>query len=71
VLRPARDGRSIAREARIMDYVRAHGYPVPAVHEVRAGGTEIVMDTQRPVVVDWPNAVGAVRRPMSQRVVDD
>ena len=27
-----------------MEYTAAHGYPVPQVHEVRAGGTEIVME---------------------------
>ena len=44
VLRRARDGRSIQHEARIMEYVRARGVPVPAIHEVRANGAEIVMD---------------------------
>jgi aminoglycoside phosphotransferase (APT) family kinase protein len=31
-------------EARVLDYVAVHGYPVPRVEEVRAGGTEIVME---------------------------
>jgi aminoglycoside phosphotransferase (APT) family kinase protein len=44
VLRRTRDGRSIESEARIMQYVAEHGYPVPAIHEVRAGGSEIVME---------------------------
>jgi aminoglycoside phosphotransferase (APT) family kinase protein len=44
VLRKTRDGRSIAHEARIMEYVAGHGYPVPRIEEVRAGGTEIVME---------------------------
>lgn len=44
VLRKTRDGRSIAHEARIMEYVAAHGYPVPRIDEVRADGTEIVME---------------------------
>ncbi len=44
VLRKTRDGRSIAHEARIMRYVAEHGYPVPRIEEVRADGTEIVME---------------------------
>jgi aminoglycoside phosphotransferase (APT) family kinase protein len=44
VLRKARDGRSITHEAQIIEYVAQHGYPVPTIHEVRAGGTEIIME---------------------------
>jgi tRNA A-37 threonylcarbamoyl transferase component Bud32 len=44
VLRRTKSGRSIEPEARIMAHVVEHGYPAPAVHDVRAGGTEIVMD---------------------------
>jgi aminoglycoside phosphotransferase (APT) family kinase protein len=44
VLRRAKGGRVIEREARVMEYAAAHGYPVPRVHDVRAGGTEIVME---------------------------
>ncbi len=44
VLRKARDGRSIANEARTMRYVAEHGYPVPRIVEVRADGTEIIME---------------------------
>jgi tRNA A-37 threonylcarbamoyl transferase component Bud32 len=44
VLRRSRDGRSIAHEARVMEYVRARGYPVPAIEEVRSDGTELVME---------------------------
>ncbi len=59
VLRRARDGRSIEGEARIIEYVRGQGVPVPAVHEVRAGGTEIVMDR-----IDGPTMIDAfMRRP--------
>jgi Ser/Thr protein kinase RdoA (MazF antagonist) len=43
-LRKTRDGRSIEHEARIMRYVADHGYRVPAVHDVRANGSEIVME---------------------------
>lgn len=44
VLRKTRDGRSVEREARTMTYLAEHGYPVPRVDEVRAGGTELVME---------------------------
>jgi aminoglycoside phosphotransferase (APT) family kinase protein len=43
-LRKTRNGRSIEHEARIMRFVADQGYPVPAVHDVRANGSEIVMD---------------------------
>jgi aminoglycoside phosphotransferase (APT) family kinase protein len=43
VLRKTRDGRSIEHEARIMRYAADHGYPVPVVHDVRANGSEIIM----------------------------
>ena len=33
VLRKTRDGRSIAHEARTMQYVAEHGYPVPRIEE--------------------------------------
>jgi aminoglycoside phosphotransferase (APT) family kinase protein len=58
VLRRARDGRSIEDEARIMRYVGEHGYPVPEVHDVRANGSEIVM--QR---IDGPS----MAEPMAKR----
>ena len=58
VLRKARDGRSIAHEARIMRYVAEQGYPVPHVEEVRADGTEIVMER-----IDGPLMVDAMVRP--------
>jgi aminoglycoside phosphotransferase (APT) family kinase protein len=44
VLRRTRDGRSLEAEARILEYVAARGYPVPRVEELRAGGTELVME---------------------------
>jgi aminoglycoside phosphotransferase (APT) family kinase protein len=53
VLRKTNDGRSIAEEARIMDYVAEQGFPVPAIHELRAGGSEIVMER-----VDGPMMLG-------------
>jgi aminoglycoside phosphotransferase (APT) family kinase protein len=62
VVRRARDGRSIAHEADVMEHVRRAGYPVPEVHEVRAGGTELVMDK-----VDGPSMLQAMlRRPWRQ-----
>jgi aminoglycoside phosphotransferase (APT) family kinase protein len=42
VLRRARDGRSLVREAEVMRYVLAAGYPVPTVHD--AGEGWLVMD---------------------------
>jgi aminoglycoside phosphotransferase (APT) family kinase protein len=44
VLRRTRDGRSLAGEARILEHVHAAGLPVPRVHELRAGDTELVME---------------------------
>ena len=44
VLRRAKSGRVIEGEARTIAYAGEHGYPVPKIHEVRAGGTEIVME---------------------------
>jgi hypothetical protein len=58
VLRKTRTGRSIAHEARLMSYVAEYGYPVPRIEEVRADGTEIVM--QR---IDGPIMVDAMVRP--------
>ena len=58
VLRKTRDGRSIEREARIMAYARDHGYPVPDVHEVRANGSEIVMERIEQRVKTGGNQVG-------------
>ena len=53
VLRKTRDGRSIEHEARIMEYAAEHGYPVPAVEAVRAGGSEIVMErVDGPMMMD-------------------
>jgi tRNA A-37 threonylcarbamoyl transferase component Bud32 len=59
VLRRARSGRVIEREARTIAYAREHGYPVPEIHEVRAGGTEIVMER-----IDGPMMMDAmIRKP--------
>jgi aminoglycoside phosphotransferase (APT) family kinase protein len=53
VLRRTKAGRVIEREARTMSYAREHGYPVPEIHEVRADGTEIVMErVEGPMMMD-------------------
>jgi tRNA A-37 threonylcarbamoyl transferase component Bud32 len=39
-------------EARTMDYARRHGYPVPAVEEISADGTDLVMER-----IDGPSMV--------------
>lgn len=44
VLRRTRGGRSLAGEARVMEYVRGQGYPVPAVEELSDDGTELAME---------------------------
>src|SRR5207248_9216521 len=44
VLRRSRRGRSMEREANVMQYVAAHGFPAPRVHDVRSGGAELVME---------------------------
>ena len=53
VLRRAKSGRVIEGEARVIAYAREHGYPAPEIHEVRAGGTEIVMQRlEGPMMMD-------------------
>ncbi len=44
VLRRSREGRSLTEEARVMEYARSQGYPVPAVAEVSDDGLDIVME---------------------------
>ena len=44
VLRRSRAGRSLVGEARVMEHVRARGFPVPAVEEVSADGLDMVME---------------------------
>ena len=43
-MRRAKGGRVIEHEARVMEHAAAHGYPVPRIHDVRAAGTEIIME---------------------------
>jgi aminoglycoside phosphotransferase (APT) family kinase protein len=53
VLRRTRDGRSLEHEARVMCFAAEQGYPVPSVKEVRAEGTEIVMErVDGPMMMD-------------------
>jgi aminoglycoside phosphotransferase (APT) family kinase protein len=53
VLRKMFDGRSIADEARIIQYVGEHGYPVPRIESVSDDGTEIVMERlEGPMMMD-------------------
>lgn len=56
VLRLARDGRSLVAEAEIMEHVRSHGYPCPAVHD--AGEGYLVMDR-----LDGPTMIAAAGSP--------
>jgi aminoglycoside phosphotransferase (APT) family kinase protein len=63
VLRRSRVGRSMAAEARTMDYVRSHGYPVPAVEDISEDGADMVLER-----IDGPSMVGAAgRRPWAIR----
>ena len=53
VLRRARSGRSMEIEARIMEYARNAGYPVPAVSEVSDDGGDLVMQRlEGPVMME-------------------
>ncbi|MCU1353710.1 MAG: hypothetical protein JWM05_2919 [Acidimicrobiales bacterium] len=63
VLRRSRNGRSLATEARTMEFVRAHGYPVPAVEEISDDGADLVMER-----IDGVSMVDAIsRRPWQVR----
>jgi aminoglycoside phosphotransferase (APT) family kinase protein len=44
VLRRSKHGRSLAHEAQVMEHVRRAGFPAPRVEELRASGTELVME---------------------------
>jgi aminoglycoside phosphotransferase (APT) family kinase protein len=44
VLRRSREGHSMTGEARVMEYVRQQGYPVPAIEQVSDDGLDIVME---------------------------
>ena len=63
VLRRARGGRSLAGEAHTMEYVRAQGYPVPAVEELSDDGRDLVMER----IEGRPLADAMVRAPWRLR----
>jgi aminoglycoside phosphotransferase (APT) family kinase protein len=63
VLRHSRQGRSMEDEARVMEFVRQHRYPVPAIEELSRDGTELIMER-----IEGPSMVAAMeRRPWSVR----
>ena len=63
VLRRSRRGRSMEREAQVMQHVAAHGFPAPRVAEVRGGGLELVMER-----IDGPTMLDVLaRRPWTLR----
>jgi aminoglycoside phosphotransferase (APT) family kinase protein len=65
VLRRTKTSRSLAPEARILAYVGERGFPVPAVHELRANDTELVLER-----VDGPLMVYMAAKPwMSSRAM--
>lgn len=57
VLRRSRGGRSLESEARVMEYLRGQGYPVPAVESLSEDGCDLVMER-----VAGPSMVQAVAR---------
>ena len=57
VLRRSREGRSLAREAQVMAYVRSQGFPVPAVEEVSDDGLNMVMER-----IDGANMVAVMSK---------
>jgi aminoglycoside phosphotransferase (APT) family kinase protein len=44
VLRRSREGRSLAQEARVMEYAGSQGFPVPAVVEMSDDGLDLVLE---------------------------
>jgi aminoglycoside phosphotransferase (APT) family kinase protein len=57
VLRRSRHERSLVNEAQVMDFVRARGYPAPAVEEVSGDGLAMVMER-----IDGPTMVDRLSR---------
>lgn len=71
VLRRSRQGRSMAREAQVMEYVRSQGFPAPAVEEVSDDGLNLVMER-----IDGPDMVALMSKhpwaiPRQGRVLAD
>jgi aminoglycoside phosphotransferase (APT) family kinase protein len=53
VLRRSRQGRSLLIEARTLEFLHTHGYPVPRVLEVSDDGADLVMERiEGPTMVD-------------------
>jgi aminoglycoside phosphotransferase (APT) family kinase protein len=70
VLRRSRHGHSMAREARIMEFVAAQGFPIPTPHELRADDTELVMErVDGPLLLD--KALLPWRAPRCMRLLAD
>lgn len=54
LVKRARAERTLAYEANAMELARGFGVPVPKVHDVRADGTEIVMErVEGPTMMHW------------------
>jgi aminoglycoside phosphotransferase (APT) family kinase protein len=71
VLRRSREGRSMAREAQVMGYVRSQGFPVPAVEDVSDDGLSMVIER-----IDGPDMVAMMSKrpwaiPILGRVLAD
>lgn len=64
VLRRSRGGRSMAIEARVMEFVRERGFPAPKVHELSDDGSELVMErVEGPTMLEvLGNRPWAIRR---------
>jgi aminoglycoside phosphotransferase (APT) family kinase protein len=63
VLRRSRNAYDQGPEARVLDYVAEHGYPVPRVHALEADGRDLIMEK-----VAGPTMAQAVeRRPWQAR----
>jgi len=71
VLRKTNDGRSLADEARTMEFVAQQGFPVPAIHELRAGGSEMVMERIEGPMMLGDGIVGAARLPRMLGILAD
>jgi aminoglycoside phosphotransferase (APT) family kinase protein len=71
VLRKTNDGRSLAGEARTMEYVAQQGFPVPAIHELRSGGSEMVMERIEGPLMLGDGISGAMRLPRMLGILAD
>jgi aminoglycoside phosphotransferase (APT) family kinase protein len=63
ILRRSREGRSLIPESRTLDFLHAHGYPVPRVFEISDDGNDLVMER-----IEGPTMVEAIsHRPWTLR----